>query len=110
MRKVGDSAYELARAIIALAGLRVVKQATISPGASAAASYTVTEANTRRVLAIHNSAAAFDIRVNPLGTATNSHFPVLPQFYFGVDAGEGDVISYYNASAGSVTVYILELE
>jgi hypothetical protein len=97
-------------AAIATAGLRIVVQANITITTASENSYTITSAATRRAMVIHNSTAAFDIRFERNGTAVATDFPILPQFYFAVDCTKDDTLSFYNANAGSQTVYILELE
>jgi hypothetical protein len=102
--------HEMQRGILAMAGFRQILQTTLSVGAGVAAGYTVQRANTRRVVYIHNSTGAFDIRVDPTATATATSFPVLPQRYLTIDAKKDDVISFFNTSGGTVVISLMEIE
>ena len=120
-RRVSSIQWESGKAMLSLAGIRQLKQATISVNASTDGTYTVTEPGTRRVVAIHGGAAFTDIRFNMNAAADGTKMPVVAQRYFVVDAraahsvpGQGsfaaDVLHFFNASAGTLTVYIMEIE
>lgn len=120
-RRISQMGWESGKAMLSLAGIRQLKQSSISVNAATDGTYTVTEPATRRVVAIHGGAAFTDIRFNINAAADGTKMPVVAQRYFVVDAraahsvpGQGtlaaDVLHFYNASAGTLTVYIMEIE
>lgn len=109
-RRTGPAQHEGDRALLSLAGIRIIKQATHSATNGANTAYTVTEANTRRVVVFHTNAAADAIRVNHNAAATASHLPVLPQHYFIVDAKKADTVNFWNTTGGAITVNIVEID
>lgn len=124
--------YEQARAILSMAGFRQILQTSIAVNASSENTYTVQDPGTRRVVAVHLSSGNGDIRFNINATATGTTFPVIPTRYFVIDAhgplykatppsqtGSGggaqitvpaDVLHFFNNAAGSVTVFLAEIE
>lgn len=120
-RRVSMVQWEAGKAMLSLAGIRQLKQTSISVNTVTDGTYTVTEPATRRVVAIHAGAAYGDIRFNINAAASGTSFPVLAQRYFVVDAraahsvpGQGtlaaDVLHFFNASAGTLVVSIMEIE
>lgn len=113
---------DMTEATRALAGVRELVQATVAPLAGGEASYTVANAETRRLMCVHLGAstpAAGDIRFRCNATAAATHMPLAPQKYalfelsgprtIGANAQAGETISFFNTSADTVTVYLLEL-
>jgi uncharacterized iron-regulated membrane protein len=96
-------------AMVSLAGIRILKQATVAPGAGASATYTVTEKDAHRVVAFHGSTAALDIRVHQNGTATASHLPMANGVYMSFEVETDDTVSFFNTTGGAITVYLVEL-
>lgn len=110
LRSLSAIEFEAARAMLALAGIRQIVQATVAPTTGANAGYTVQDIRTRRVVCLHLGAAAGDIRFNYNATATSAHLPVIPQRYFVVDAEKDDVLNFFNTSAGTITVNLMEID
>jgi len=113
--------------MLAIAGIRQLIQNNVSAGAGADTTYTVVNENARRVILLHLSAGAGDIRFNINALANANTIPIIPQRYFVVDArgaytipappGQGgpiavaaDVLHFFNTSGSPVTVYIMEIE
>ena len=99
-------------ATMALSGVRELCQGGASPLTTAAASYTVTDPNCRRVICFHLGAGtpgAGDIRFRLNATATTDHMPLLPQRYVVVYATQDETISFFNASADTIKVYCMEI-
>ena len=121
-RRISEASYELAKATLSMAGLRFISQTSISVGSGADGTYTVLSDGCRRVVAIHLGAANGDIRFNLNAAATSAHVPVIPARYFVVDvqsprpatptepAKTGDVLHFFNTSAGALTVYLVETD
>ena len=109
-RKLGHVTHEANRAALALAGLRMILQSSISALSGADTTYTLTGTNTRRCIVIHLGAGAGDIRFDYNAAAIATDFPFLPQRYFSVDAKAGDVLHFYNTTASAITVYVMEVE
>lgn|SRR5512135_90332 len=121
-RRTSVSTYELAKAILSVAGLRQILQTSISVGTGADGTYTVQSENCRRVVALHIGTGNGDIRFNINAAASASTIPVIPARYFVVDVqsprpaspGEaakvGDVLHFFNTTAGSITVYLVETD
>ena len=109
-RLTSSMQYEAARAMLSMAGIRLLVQSSTSPLTTAEDDYTVTLANTRRVAIVHLGNAAGDIRFAYNAVADANDIPVIPQQYFVVDAEKGDVLSFYNTSAGTIVVYVAELD
>ena len=102
--------FEAGLANIAIAGLRILVQDTLSVPNGGTATYTVVDPSTRRVLVIHNSTAAFDIRYNDGAVAASDDLPILPQFYFVVDREKDQILGFRNADTIAQTMNIVELE
>lgn len=109
-RKIAQMEWEQGKAILSLAGIRELKQATIAPTTGANAAYTVTEAGTRRVVAIHLGAANGDIRYRTTTAASATNMPVIPARYFVIDCKKNDVLNFFNTSAGTITINLMEIE
>lgn len=109
-RSLGPREYEGNQALVALAGIRQLKQTSISVGSSAENTYTVTEVGTRRVVCLHLATNNNDIRFDYNATATSTDMPVIPARYFVVDSEKDDVLHFYNTSGGAITVYLMEVE
>ena len=102
--------WEAARAMLSLAGIRQLKQATVAPGASANASYTVTEAATRRIVAIHLGTANGDIRFNYNAASTATSLPMPTGSFLIIDVQKDDTVQFFNTSGGALTVNLMEIE
>lgn len=109
MRITSSMQYEAARAALSTAGIRLIKQAKTAVGAGAEANYTVTEANTRRVMIIFIGTVG-DILFDYNHTAAATDFPLTPGEYLTVDAEKGDSLSFWNTTGGGVDVFTVELE
>ena len=123
-RRIAATAQEQGKAILSIAGFRIIPgtQATIAPGAGAEATYTVLNAACRRVVAIHLGTGNGDIRFELNAAATATKIPVIPARYFIVDvlsprpatptepAKVGDVLHFFNTTGGAITVYLVETE
>lgn len=100
-------------AVMALAGIRELKQSTASPTTGANATYTVTDGATRRVVVTHMgcaSPAAGDIRfLAGAVAATAASMPLYPQRYMVFEANAGDVLNFFNTGADTVVVYVSEI-
>jgi hypothetical protein len=102
-------------AMVAVAGFTQLAQAVTAPATAAVANYAVANARTQRVAIIHDSGTYGDIRyrysaVNDTAVdATAASWPLLADVYHVMDAGYGDQLSFYNASAAAVTVNLMEL-
>lgn len=99
-------------AVMALAGVPELVAGSASPTTGAAASYTMTHPNAKRALVTHMGAAApaaGDIRFTTLTTATANSMPLYPQRYVVIEAVQGVAISFFNTSADTIKVYVLEL-
>lgn len=96
-------------AAISLAGIRIFVQSSVAPGAGAAATYTVTDANAHRLLAFHNSGANTDIRMEQGGTAVATDMPMASGVYVAFEVEKDDTVSFFNTTAGGLTVYVVEL-
>jgi len=110
LRDLSAIQYEAHRAMLALAGVRQIVQASVAPGASAEATYTVIDRRTRRVIVCHLGTGAGDIRFDFNATASSADMPIIPQRYFVVDAEKDDVLHFFNTSAGAITVYLMEID
>lgn len=108
-RRASTLFFEAARAQLALAGFRQVKQTTIATIVGTNVAYTVTEPGTRRVVLMHAAATYGDVRFNYNAAATGSSMPVLSQRYFVVDAKKDDTINLMGATAVT-TVNIMEID
>lgn len=121
-RRISEASYELAKATLSMAGLRFISQANISVGAGADGTYTVLSDACRRVVAIHIGTGNNDIHFNLNAAATAAHVPVIPARYFVIDvqsprpgtpvepAKAGDVLHFFNTTAGAITVYLVETD
>jgi len=104
-----NEAIESAKAQISLAGIRIVLTDTVAPGASAAATYTVASAATKRVMLIYPAGTIGDITVDPNATADANSLPVVPDMYFVLEAYKGEEISVFNTTGSGITVHCVEL-
>lgn len=109
MRKVGNWPLEGVYAMMAVAGLRLLEQATVSVGAGSAESYQISNTRTRRVVSIHLATGIGDIRIAVNEAATANKLPLIPQRYLVIDADDTDYLSFYNTTGGSITVYVAEV-
>jgi hypothetical protein len=95
--------------MISLGGVRpVIDMASVAPGASAAASYTITSAGCRRCLVVATGITFGDIRINVNKTADASDWPLIGDAYYSVAVEKDDTVNVFNTSAGAITVYFLE--
>lgn len=104
-----DTTHEAGLAAISLAGVRLLVQATIAPGASANASYTVASAATRRVVLFHDSGTNTDLRIEQNAAATATDLPIASGIYFVLEAVKGETVQVYNTTGGTLTVNIVEI-
>ena len=109
VRKTSNKPWEADLAMIAVAGLRILKQTSVAPGASANVAYTVTEGDTRRVACIHIGTGNGDIRFKYNAAAAATDIPLIPALYVIVDATKDDTVQFFNTTAGAITVHLLEL-
>ena len=113
-RKLAPMQYEGMRAMLSVAGLRPIVHSSVSLGTGTEDSYVVTAKNARRLLIYHGgdpTTPAFgDIRMEFDGTALATDFPIAPQTYVVMDMAIGDEVSFYNTAAGTVVVYVMEVE
>jgi hypothetical protein len=101
--------YEGSRAMLALAGVRMIVQAKVTGGGAASDNtYTVTSKDTRRVI-VYNEHATQIIRFNMDAAATANHIPIKNQTYFVVDAEKGQVIHFFDVTGGTL-VYFVEIQ
>lgn len=99
-------------ALMALAGIRVLVHGSAAPTTGAAASYTVTDDNTRRVMFLHLGAgapAAGDIRFRIGGTASAAYMPLIPQRYMVLSLVKDETVSFFNTSADTISIYAAEM-
>lgn len=104
---------DTALAVMALSGVRELRQSTIAPTTGAQAAYTVVDVNCRRVMVFHLGAGtpgAGDIRVRCNATAASTHMPLVPQTYAVFYLQAGETLSCWNTSADTITVNVLEME
>lgn len=94
---------------ISLSGIRIFRQASVAPANGAQATYTVQDADTRRLIAFHNSTTNLDVRVNQGAAATSSHFPMATGTYFAFEVEKDDTVSFWNASGGALTIFLIEV-
>lgn len=95
--------------MISLGGVRPISaMSTVSPGASAAASYTILSEACRRCLVVFTGTFG-DIRITVNETADANDFPLIPDAYYSVQVEKDDTVNVFNTSAGAITVYFLEL-
>jgi len=104
-----DTGHEAGLATISLAGVRLLVQAVITPGASANVAYTVTEASTRRVVLFHDSGTNTDLRVEQNAAATVTDLPIASGIYFVLEAVKGETVQVFNTSGSGITVNIVEI-
>ena len=109
-RNAAAMAWEAWRAMLSLAGWRIIIRAKKSPGAAAEATYTVLNKNCRRVALSSPGTAYGDILVDVNATADADSFPVPLNAHLVVDAGKDDIVHVFNTTAGALDVIFLELE
>lgn len=107
--RIKDTRHEAGLAAISLAGVRLLVQATIAPGASANASYTVAEGATRRVVLFHDSGGNLDLRVELNAAADATDMPLASGVYFVLEAVKDETIQVFNTTGGALTVNIAEI-
>ncbi len=107
--RIKDAKHESALAQISLAGVRLLVQSSIAPGAGANASYEVTEGATRRVVLFHDSGVNTDLRVEQNAAATATDMPLVSGAYFVVEAVKGETVQVWNTTGGALTVNIAEI-
>lgn len=119
-RKSHNLAFESQRAMLSLAGIRMLSQSLVTGGGAASDnSYTMVNSNARRVIIFVNHATNV-VRFNMNAAATASHLPILNQRYFIVDARgpyqeangiavAADVIHFFDTT-GSTPVHFLEID
>lgn len=110
IRKLTSIEFEGMRALLSLAGIRPILQATVSATPGANTSYTVQDNRTRRVLIIHLGAGNGDIRFALDGAATANSLPILPARYVVVDAAKDQTLNFWNTTAAAITVNLAELD
>lgn len=116
--------YEGMRAMLALAGIRMLSQAVVTGGgANSDNTYPVVDSNTRRVIILHNAATFGNIRFNMNAAATVNSMPIVAQRYFVVDARgpytipaaaaqgnpisvAGDIIHFFDVAGGTVVNFM----
>ncbi len=121
-RRISEASFDLAKATLSMAGLRMISQTNISVGAGADGTYTVLNEACRRVVAVHIATGNGDIRFNLNAASDATKVPVIPARYFVVDvqsprpatpvqpAVTGDVLHFFNTTAGAIVVNIVETE
>jgi len=105
-------ATDESEAVLSLAGIRPLASSSASPTTGAAALYTMTMPNAKRLLVTHMgcaSPAAGDIRFRCGATATAAYPPLYPQRYVVFELGYAETISFFNTGADTVVVYCVEL-
>lgn len=108
-RKPGDLTHEAHRALLSLAGIRVISQAKVTGGAAGSDNiYTVLSAATRRVV-VYIDHASNVVRFNIGATATANHIPIKNQTYFVVDAEKDQVLHFYDTTGGTL-INIVEID
>jgi hypothetical protein len=108
-RPLSSIEYEGARAMLSLAGLRLISQSLVTGGAAGSDNtYTVTGPNTRRVVMYVNHATNV-VRFNVNAAATASHLPIKNQTYFVVDAKKNDVLHFFDTTGGT-PVHFVEVD
>ena len=96
--------------MISLGGVRPISaMSSVSPGASAAASYTIVSEACRRCLVLVIGAANGDIRITVNETADANDWPLITDAYYSVQVEKDDTVNVFNTSGGALTVYFLEL-
>lgn len=118
-RRAASLEWEANRATLALAGIRILKQAVVTAAAGVSTGYTLANIQTRRLVCLHLGAGNTDIRISYNTAALATHLPVLPGRYFLIDAGfvkdaagtqNADIVYFYNETGGSISVYVVEIE
>jgi len=107
--RIKDTRHEAGLAAISLAGVRLLVQATIAPGASANLAYTITSSATRRVVLFHDSGTNTDLRVELNAPATATDMPLASGVYFVLDAVKDETVQVFNTTGGAITVNIVEI-
>lgn len=109
-RRLAANEFEGFKALLSLAGLRVINQNTHSATNAATTAYTVVAKRTRRVIVIHLGTGNGDIRFNFGAAATANHLPVIPARYFVIDASIGDTLNFWNTTGAPIVVNVMEIE
>ena len=107
--RIKDTKHEAGLAAISLAGVRILSQTTIAPGASLNVSYTVLSAATRRVVLFHDSGTNTDLRVEQGAAATATDMPIASGVYFVLDAVKDETVQVFNTTGGALTINIAEI-
>lgn len=108
--KRGDLTHESQLAAISMAGMRPEAVDSVSVGASSEETYAMTVVFAKRIVLFHDRANEdTDIRFAINETADSDSFPVAAGTYFVVEMDDNDVLHLFNASAGAITVYLMEI-
>lgn len=108
-RRPASIEYEGFRAMLSLAGVRLLTQGkTTGGGAGSDNTYTVVDPATRRVI-VYVDHATNVVRFNMDAAATVNHLPIKNQQYFVVDAEKDQVIHFYD-TAGGTNVNFAEIQ
>ena len=107
--RIRDTKHESGLAAISLAGVRILVQATIAPGASANVAYTVTSGAAKRVVLFHDSGTNTDLRVEQNAAATATDMPLASGIYFVVEAVKDETVQVFNTTGSGITVNIMEI-
>lgn len=108
-RRPSALVYEGARAMLSLAGIRMISQSKITGGgAGSNNTYTVLSVDTRRVI-IYVDHASNIVRLNIDAAATANHIPVKNQVYLVVDVEKGQVINLFDTTGGTL-INVVEIE
>jgi len=105
-----DLRWEASLASIAAAGVRPLVQDSVSALAGVDTTYTIVGGNTKRAVIFAESSADTDIRVNVEAVATVTGFPLIAGAYFVVEADKDDVLHFFNTTASTITVHIMEIK
>lgn len=109
-RRVGNLEQEMKKATLTSAGIRWLTKASVAPTTGTNASYTMTHKSAKRLLMYCPGATVdTDIRINYGGAAVATDIP-LGKLRVTIDAGPGDVIGFFNNNAGTLTVFLVEMD
>lgn len=109
-----NAAFEGDKALLSMAGWVISLQDNVSVNGGAANSYTVQNADTRRVAFIFVGGSDGDIRfahntIEGKADADSNDMPLPSAVYMILDARKGEEIGFYNTTGGAITVYVVEL-
>ena len=100
---------DAALAAMALAGMREINQTEHAATAGSDTAYTVTGAETRRVMLFFTGTAANAVRLRCNATAASTHMPLVPQQYVFCSAVAGETVHFYNTVTAAATVNVMEI-